>query len=41
VYAQFERARNQWLAQELAVLSREERDTLERAASILQKVARA
>jgi DNA-binding MarR family transcriptional regulator len=41
VYAQFERARNQWLAQQLAVLSEEERDTLQRAASILQKVARA
>lgn len=41
VYAQFERARNQWLAQQLALLSQEERDTLGRAASILQKVARA
>jgi DNA-binding MarR family transcriptional regulator len=41
VYAQFERARNQWLAQQLALLSQEERDTLERAASILQTVARA
>ena len=41
VYAQFERARTQWLAQQLALLSQEERDTLERAASILQKVARA
>src|SRR3954451_11776058 len=40
VYAQFEQARNQWLALQLAELSPEERDTLERAAEILQQVAR-
>ena len=41
VYAQFERARNEWLAAHLADLSQEERDTLQRAAQILQQVARA
>jgi DNA-binding MarR family transcriptional regulator len=41
VYAQFERARNEWLAQQLAELSPDERDTLARAAEILQQVARA
>ena len=41
VYAQFERARNQWLAQQLAQLSPDDRDTLARAAEILQHVARA
>ena len=41
VYAQFERARNEWLAQQLAQLSPDERDTLARAARILQQVARA
>ena len=40
VYAQFERARNQWLAGQLARLSPAERDTLDRAAQILQQVAR-
>src|SRR3954471_8866156 len=40
VYAQFERARNEWLAQQLAQLGPAERDTLERAAEILQQVAR-
>src|SRR3954468_19088790 len=40
VYAQFEKARNEWLARQLAELSPEERDTLERAAQILQQVAR-
>ena len=40
VYAQFERARNEWLAQQLAELGPDERDTLARAAEILQQVAR-
>jgi len=41
VYAQFERARNEWLARQLAELSPDDRDTLARAAEILQQVARA
>lgn len=41
VFAQFERARNEWLAQQLAELAPEERDTLARAAEILRQVARA
>lgn len=41
VYAQFERARDEWLAQRLAELTPDERATLERAAQILHKVARA
>jgi DNA-binding MarR family transcriptional regulator len=41
VYAQFERARNEWLAAQLARLTQDERETLERAAQILQQVARA
>jgi len=41
VYAQFERARNEWLAHQLAQLAPEERDTLSRAAEILRQVARA
>ena len=41
VYAQFERARNEWLASQLAELGPAERDTLARAAEILQQVARA
>jgi len=41
VFAQFEQARNEWLAVQLAVLSPEQRDTLARAAEILQQVARA
>ena len=41
VFAQFERARNEWLARQLAELTEDERDTLERAAQILQQVARA
>ncbi|AGL14026.1 MarR family transcriptional regulator [Actinoplanes sp. N902-109] len=41
VYAQFEKARNEWLARQLAELTPEERDTLERAAAILHQVARA
>jgi DNA-binding MarR family transcriptional regulator len=40
VYAQFERARNEWLAVQLAELDPVERDTLSRAAEILQQVAR-
>jgi DNA-binding MarR family transcriptional regulator len=40
VYAQFEKARNEWLARQLVELTPEERDTLERAAQILQQVAR-
>ena len=40
VYAQFERARNEWLAVQLAQLGPDERDTLARAAEILQQVAR-
>ncbi len=41
VFAQFEKARNEWLARQLAELGPDERDTLERAAQILQQVARA
>jgi DNA-binding MarR family transcriptional regulator len=41
IYAQFERARNEWLAEQLAALSAPERDVLVRAAEILQQVARA
>jgi DNA-binding MarR family transcriptional regulator len=41
VLDQFERARNEWLANRLAALSEEERDTLRRAADILQAIARA
>jgi DNA-binding MarR family transcriptional regulator len=41
VFAQFEKARNEWLAAQLAELSQEECDTLARAAEILQQVARA
>jgi DNA-binding MarR family transcriptional regulator len=41
VYAQFESARNAWLAERLAALDPAERDTLQRAAQILQQVARA
>ncbi len=41
VLAQFERVRDEWLAQRLAELTPDERDTLQRAAEILQKVARA
>jgi DNA-binding MarR family transcriptional regulator len=40
VYAQFEQARNEWLAVQLAELSPDERDTLAHAAEILQQVAR-
>jgi DNA-binding MarR family transcriptional regulator len=41
VHARFERARDTWLARHLAELTPQERDTLRRAAEILQKVARA
>ncbi|MFK3981465.1 MarR family winged helix-turn-helix transcriptional regulator [Micromonospora sp. NPDC050397] len=41
VFAQFERARNEWLGHRLAELTPEERETLRQAAVILQKVARA
>jgi len=41
VFAQFEKARNEWLAVQLAELSGAERDTLARAAEILQQVAKA
>ncbi|MEU4694472.1 MarR family transcriptional regulator [Actinoplanes sp. NPDC023714] len=40
VYAQYEQARNEWLAQALERLSPEERETLAHAAEILQRVAR-
>ena len=40
VYAQYERARNEWLAKALDQLTPEERDTLGHAAEILQRVAR-
>jgi DNA-binding MarR family transcriptional regulator len=38
VYGQFEQARNEWLARQLAELTPEERDTLARAARILRQV---
>src|SRR3954454_17482717 len=41
VYAQFEQARNEWLAEQLARLSPDDRDALSRAAEIMQRVARA
>jgi DNA-binding MarR family transcriptional regulator len=41
ILAQHERARDEWLGPRLAALTPEERDTLRRAAEILQKVARA
>ena len=41
VYAQFEKARNEWLAGALAALTPQEREALEQAAKILQKVAKA
>ncbi|GIE67763.1 MarR family transcriptional regulator [Actinoplanes palleronii] len=40
VYALHERARNEWLAVELDRLTPEERETLARAAEIMQRVAR-
>jgi len=41
VYAQFERERNEWLARHLAELAPSERETLARAAEIMQQVAKA
>lgn len=41
VLEQFERARNEWLASRLAALGEDDRDTLRRAAEILQELARA
>lgn len=41
VLAQFERARDEWLARRLGELTLDERETLRQAAEILQKVARA
>jgi len=38
--AQYERARDEWLSRRLAELSPEERETLRRAAEILNRVAR-
>lgn len=40
VYEKFERVRDEWLAGRLAQLTPDERGTLERAAQILQQVAR-
>ncbi len=40
IYVQFERVRDEWLAARLAELALDERDTLQRAAEILQQVAR-
>ena len=41
VHAQFEQARNEWLAAQLVALTPAEQETLARAAEILQKVSRA
>ncbi|WBB77850.1 MarR family transcriptional regulator [Micromonospora sp. WMMD882] len=41
VLDQFERARDEWLAARLADLDESDRDTLRRAAEILQRIARA
>ena len=41
VLDQFERSRNEWLATRLAALTEDERETLRRAAEILQGIARA
>ncbi|WP_433384953.1 MarR family winged helix-turn-helix transcriptional regulator [Actinoplanes sp. CA-142083] len=41
MYAQFEKARNEWLAEQLATLGDEDREVLVRAAEIMQQVARA
>jgi DNA-binding MarR family transcriptional regulator len=41
MFAQFEQARNEWLAAQLAALSADDQDVLARAAQILQRVARA
>ena len=40
MHAEFEQARNEWLAAQLTGLTPDERDTLTRAAEILQQVAR-
>ncbi|WP_406074496.1 MarR family winged helix-turn-helix transcriptional regulator [Micromonospora sp. NBC_01638] len=41
VIEQFERVRDEWLARRLVELNEDERETLHRAAEILQKLARA
>ncbi|WP_305787864.1 MarR family winged helix-turn-helix transcriptional regulator [Symbioplanes lichenis] len=41
VFGQFEKQRNEWLARHLQELTEDERDTLTRAAEILQQVAKA
>ncbi|MEU7840232.1 MarR family transcriptional regulator [Micromonospora sp. NPDC049114] len=41
VLDQFERARDEWLAHRLAALDEDQRETLHRAAEILQQLARA
>src|SRR5689334_12688343 len=41
VHAEFEKARNEWLATQLAALAPEERQTLAQASEILQKISRA
>src|SRR4051794_1351808 len=41
VFAQFEKARNEWLAVQLSALTPAERETLAQATQILQKVSRA
>ncbi|MBB4695729.1 DNA-binding MarR family transcriptional regulator [Actinoplanes abujensis] len=41
VHAQFEQARNEWLATQLADLTPGERETLAQASEILQKISRA
>lgn len=41
VYAEYEQARNEWLAGQLAALGPDDRDVLARAAEILRQVARA
>jgi len=41
VHAQFEKARNEWLAIQLTALTPEERQTLAQASEILQKISRA
>ena len=41
VHAEFEKARNEWLATQLAALAPEERRTLAQASEILQKISRA
>jgi DNA-binding MarR family transcriptional regulator len=41
VHAEFEKARNEWLATQLAALAPGERETLAQASEILQKISRA